>query len=74
MFISCVQVAKDLCMPVMLPSWVDHCWTHGLDSEVSALDSTIVRARENRIIKQCCAYLLCNVTQYKLLGLRIASP
>ena len=38
-----VQVARDLGMPVMLPSWVDHCWTAGLDSCISALDSDIVR-------------------------------
>ena len=35
-------------MPVMLPSWVDYCWTQGLDSYVCALDSTIVSH------KKCC--------------------
>lgn len=37
------NVARDLCMPVMLPSWVEHCWKCSLDSSISALDSTIVR-------------------------------
>jgi topoisomerase (DNA) II binding protein 1 len=50
------NVARDLGMPVMLPSWVDHCWTAGLDSHISALDPDILKAH------RCPPFTGCTVT------------
>ena len=37
-----LQVARQLGIPVVLPSWVEDCWERGLDDVVYAADEDVV--------------------------------